>query len=318
MPWLVLAACLALGAFLRLRGLGGQIPFDDEWHGLDFALSRDLGFLFTHFSRAGANSVPINLYLRALLKSFGWTEMSIALPSLLAGIGLLWVFPRWVWRRFGAVTGTVVAILLAIAPFLVFYSRVARAYSVVLLLECLALIALCEWLSTGRRRHAVGLVVFGALAIWVHASTLPALIAAVTAAVGYRWLSFRRAPTAPAPLVWHVLLAGLGMLALAGALWLPALRTPMPEIWHASGQVSIRTFLGTCELLSGTAFVPLQVVYLVVALAGLVLAWRSSRQDLLILGAAVGGGLFAVLAARPTPAESPACSFATCCLRICS
>jgi len=294
-----LVACLVFGAFLRLRGLGLQIPMDDEWHGLDFALSRDFWFLFTHFSRAGANSVPFNLYLRALLKSFGWTEISIALPSLLAGIGLLWVFPRWVWRRFGAVAGAVTAALLAIAPFLVFYSRVARAYSAVLLLECLALIALCEWLHTARRRHVVGLVVFGALAIWVHASALPALVAAVAAAAGHRWLRAPRAPAPLVPLAWHVLLAGLGMLGLAGALWFPALRTPMPEIWHASGQVSTHTFLDACQIFIGTAFAPLQIVYLVVALMGLVIASRIARQELLILGAAAGGSLFALLGARP-------------------
>ncbi len=298
-PWLVLLACLVFGAFFRLRGLGGQIPMDDEWHALDFALSRDLWFLFTHFSRAGANSVPYNLYLRALLKSFGWTEVSIALPSLLAGMGLVWVFPRWVWRRFGAVAGVVAAALLAIAPFLVFYSRTARAYSVVLLLEGLALVALCEWLHTARRRHAVGLVVFGGLAMWVHASALPALLAAVSVAAGHRWLRARRTSAVLDPLAWHVLLAGLGMLALAGALWVPALRTPMPEIWHPSGQISARTFLGAWELLSGTAFVPLQLLYAAIALAGLVLAARRARQEVLVLSAAVVGALFVVLAARP-------------------
>jgi hypothetical protein len=300
MRWAVLVAGVVLGAFLRLHGLSAQIPMDDEWHGLDFALSRDSWFLFTHFSRAGANSIPFNLYLRGLLCSYGWTEVSIALPSLLAGIGLLWVFPRWVWRRFGAVAGSVTAALLAIAPFLIFYSRVARAYSAVLLLESLALIAVCEWLHTARRRHAVGLVVFGAFAIWVHASALPSLVAAVSVAVGHRWLRSRRALAPLVPRAWHVALAGLGMLALTGVLWLPALRTPMPEIWHAAGQVSAGTFSGMGELLSGTAFVPIQMVYLLIVLAGLVV-WgaRSSRRELLILGTAVGGSLLAVLAARP-------------------
>ncbi len=297
--WLVLPACLVVGTLLRAHGLGDQIPMDDEWHGLDFALSRNFWFLFTHFSRAGANSVPYNLYLRALLKSFGWTEVSIALPSLLAGVGLLWVFPRWVGRRFGTVAGAVSATLLAMAPFLVFYSRVARAYSVVLLLECLALISLCEWLHAARRRHAVGLMVFGGLAIWMHASALPALLAAVLVAAGLRWLCARRASAALVPSAWHVLLAGVGMFALAGALWLPALRTPMPEVWHASGRLSARTFSGAWELLCGTAFVPLQVAYAAIVLTGFVLAARRARQDVLVLGAAVAGALFAVLAARP-------------------
>jgi len=272
---------------------------DDEWHGLDFALSRDLGFLFTHFSRAGANSVPLNLYLRALLHTYGWNEISIALPSLLAGLGLLWVFPRWVWQRFGALAAAVTAALLAMAPFLVFYSRMARAYSAVLLFECLALLALCDWLRTARRRYAVGLVIFGALAIWTHASALSPLVAALAAAVGLRWIRSRGAAVPLLPSARLVVAVGLGMLGLAGALWFPALWTPMPVPWHAPGHLSGRTFLGAIELTSGTDAVSLQVAYAVVALAGVGLAARTARQEILVLGAAVAGSLLLIFVAHP-------------------
>jgi hypothetical protein len=297
-----LAACLALGAYLRLFGLGGQIPIDDEWHGLDFALTHDAWFLFTHFSRAGANSIPFNLYLRAVLESFGWTEWSIALPSLAAGVGLLWVFPRWVWRRFGVVAAVVSAGLLAMSPFLVFHSRAARAYSAVLLLQCLALVALCEWLRTGRWRHVAGLVLFGALAIWTHASALPSLLAAVAAAAGHRFLQSPRATHPHLPRAWQVAVAGLGMLVLAGALWLPALWTPMPVMVLSPARFSLRTISGVIELLSGTDALSLQVVYLVVAMAGVGLAARVAPLEVMVWGAATGGGLLAVLVTRPNVA----------------
>ena len=300
-----LGLCLVLGACLRLRGLGGQIPLDDEWHGLDFALSHDLWFLLNHFSRAGANSVPFNLYLRAALNSFGWTEVSIALPSLVSGLLLLWVFPSWLWRRFGAVAATVAAAGLAISPFLVCYSQVARAYSVLLLLEGLALVALCEWLRCARRRHAVELAVFGALAIWVHASALPAMVAALAAAAGHRWVQSRRADSPLRPSTRQVIVAGLATVGLAGALWLPALRTPMPEVFHPSGHFSMRTFTGAFALVSGTSSVPLQILYLAVVLAGVGLAARVARQELLILGAAIAGSLLAVLAAQPNLSGVP-------------
>jgi len=294
-----LAACLALGAYLRLFGLGGQIPIDDEWHGLDFALTHDAWFLFTHFSRAGANSIPFNLYLRAVLESFGWTEWSIALPSLVAGVGLLWVFPRWVWRRLGAPAAMVSGALLAMAPFLVFYSRAARVYSVVLLLQCLALVALCEWLRVGRRRHVAGFVLFGALAIWAHASALPAMVAATAAAAGHRFLQSRRATDPLLPCAWHVAVAGLGMLALAGALWLPALWTPMPVMPLSPAHFSLRTLMGVIELLSGTDALSLQVAYLVLATAGIWLAARVAPMEVVVWGAATVGGLLAVLLAHP-------------------
>ena len=296
---LVMVLLLLLGALFRLRGLGGQIPIDDEWHGLDFALTRSVWFLFTHFSRAGANSVPFNLYLRTMLDSFGWNEVSIALPSLLAGVALLWIFPRWVSRRFGVGAGAATAALLALSPFLIFYSRVARAYSVVVLLECLSLVALCEWLRTARRRHAIELALYGGLAIWTHASALPPLAAALAAAAGHRWLRSRKARTPALPPAWQVVAAGLATLGLAGALWLPALRTPMPVMWHAPAHFSARTLWGVVELLSGTDAASLQVIYWVLAVTGVVLAARSARQEMVVLGAAAAGCLFAVLLTRP-------------------
>jgi len=298
-----LGACLALGIVLRVFRVGAQIPLDDEWHGLDFALSRDGWFLFTHFSRAGANSIPFNLYLRALLVTVGWTEWTMALPSILAGIGLVWVFPRWVWRRFGPGPAWVTAALLAMAPFLVYYSRVARAYAVVLLLECLALVALCEWLRTARWRRAAEVVIFGALAIWVHASALPALLTAVAAAAGHTWLRARRAPGSVAPRPLHVAGAGLAMVVLAGALWLPALVTPMPVMALTSAHFSMRTFTGVCALLSGTAWVPLQVVYFAALVGGIVLVFKRAPQELAVLGGATAGCLGAVLVSRPNCGE---------------
>jgi hypothetical protein len=53
----VLVPCVLVGAYLRVRGISSQLPMDDEWHGLDFVLTRDAWLLLTHFSRAGANIV---------------------------------------------------------------------------------------------------------------------------------------------------------------------------------------------------------------------------------------------------------------------
>ena len=294
-----LFACTVIGAYLRVRGIAGQIPLDDEWHGLDFALTRDAWFLFTHFSRAGANSAPFNLCLRALLVSVGWTEITIALPSLVAGVALLWVFPRWVWRRFGAEAALVSAALLAIAPFLVFYSRTARAYSALLLLECLALIGLCDWLRDRRKRHGVALVVFGALAIWTHASALAPMLGAVAAVAFHRARLGRRTGATPALGARQVATAGLAMSALAGALWLPALLHPLPSPVHGPAHFSLGTAAGALELWSGSSHWPVQVLWALVALSGLGLAFRVAREEILLFAAAIGGGLLVVLLTRP-------------------
>jgi hypothetical protein len=295
----LILACVIIGAILRIRGIDSQIPIDDEWHGLDFALTRDLWFLFTHFSRAGANSVPFNLCLRTLLVTVGFSELTIALPSLIAGIALLWIFPRWIRRRFGGEAAVVAAALLAIAPFLIFYSRTARSYSILLLFECLALLGLIQWLHSAKRRHAIAWVGFGALAIWMHLSALAPLLCAFVAAAAYRVGLARRSPTPVVPRAWHVVLAGLSMLALAGALWLPALLHPLPMPGLASGHITWRTFTGLAEIISGSSTWPLQLVFWFSALAGIRLATRIAGEEVLTLVAAVLGGLMVVLLTHP-------------------
>jgi hypothetical protein len=296
---LLLLACVVLAAVLRARGLSTQIPIDDEWHGLDVALSRDAWFLFTHFSRAGANSVPFNLCLRGLLVSVGWSEVTIALPSLLAGVALVWSFPRWVRRRFGAEAAVISAAWLAIAPFLVFYSRTARCYSLLLLCESLALVALGEWLRQAQRRARTAFVVWGALAIWLHATALPPLLGAVGVAVGLRCRRSPRGAAPPAPRARQVALAGLAMVALAGALWLPALVHALPSPVHGAARFSLRTFTGMLELWSGTATVALQIVWALTALLGLARLARIAYEQVALWIAALGAGAIAVLVTRP-------------------
>jgi hypothetical protein len=295
---IVLAFIAALGAWLRMHDLGRQIPIDDEWHGLDFALSRDAWFLLTHFSRAGANSVPYNVYLRVLLSSAGWSETTIVLPSLLGGIALLWFFPNWVWRRFGVMSGIVAAVALAISPFLVFYSRVARAYSAQLFFQTIAIVALAEWLRDGRRRDAILFTGSAALAIWMHAMALPALVTAAAVAALLCWRRLRQVPE-PRPPLRATVTAGLGMLALSGLLWLPALLSPMPEVFHPSGRLALAALPAAWQLVCGTASSPLAVLCLLLFLSGVLLALRQRRREVLLLVSAVAGCVLSVIVARP-------------------
>jgi hypothetical protein len=294
--------CVLVGAFLRVRGISWQIPIDDEWHGLDFALTRDAWFLLTHFSRAGANSVAFNVCLRGLLVTLGWSEITIVLPSLLAGVALLWFFPSWIRRRFGAEAAVVSAALLAIAPFLIAYSRTARVYSALLLFECLALVALAEWLRTAERRHAVVWVGFGALSIWSHLTALPLLFAAVATAAARRAWLHRKGATPEGPRARDLLVASAIMLALAGALWLPPLLHALPSPVHGAAHFSVSTFVGLTPLLCGTARLPVQIVVGLVALLGMGLAARAAREEMLLFAAALAGVLLVVVATRTNSA----------------
>jgi hypothetical protein len=298
----VLLLLVAFGACLRLWHLGSQIPLDDEWHAIAYVLDHDFGFLLGRATRLGANSVPHNLYLRAALRSVGLSEWSVALPSLVAGILLLWHYPRWVRQRFGAEAALLSGAVLALAPFLIFYSRFARPYAPLLLLEFLAIASLGNWLRTGQRRPAVAAAAFGVCAIWVHATALPPLLAAWTVAGLLQWRQHRQAePCGPGPK--QVAKVGCILFALAGSLttfWYIRQANPAGG---AASPYSGRTFLALVQLLCGTSSAVVQVLFVGLALSGLVLAARRAPREVSLFGAAAVAAVAAVLVGHPLQSE---------------
>jgi hypothetical protein len=299
---LILSAILAVGAWLRLWRLGSQIPFDDEWHAISYVVDHDLGYLLTHFTRLGANSVPHNLYLRLAHQTIGLSEWSIAFPSLLCGLLLLWFFPRWVWERCGASAGVVSGVMLALSPFLIFYSRFARPYAPLLLVEFLAVTSLLGWAATGRKRQRALAVGFGALAMWIHVTAIPPLFAAWTAACLLQRRAHRRQASAgPSP--GKLLTAGLVMLAAAFLLMLPSLLragNPSPD---ATEPFTLHTADALSQLLLGSSQLGPRLLLASATSFGLWLAARKLPAELAVLGAAALAAVVTVLVAHPNQSE---------------
>ena len=297
--WTILVLLLALGAYLRLWHLGSQIPFDDEWHAIDYVLDHDLWSLLGRYTRLGANSVPQNVYLRLTLRTVGLSEWSLVLPSLVAGLLFVWCYPRWVRARFGSEAGLLAAAVVALAPFLIFYSRFARPYGPLLLLEFLAIAKLGDWLRTGRQRAAIASVAFGVGAIWVHATALPPLLVAWLLAGLWQWR--RQKPSEPGP--QSVAKAALVLFAIAGSLtafWQlrqanPARGADVPFTW--------RTWSALLQLLTGSSSIRVQVLVLGLVAAGLVVAARRAPRELGLFGGAALGSAAAVVSIHPLQAE---------------
>jgi hypothetical protein len=299
---LVLLAMLAAGAYLRLWHIAGQIPFDDEWHAISFVVDHDHGYLLTHSTRVGANSVPQNLYLRLAFQTIGLSEWSIVLPSLAAGILLLWYYPRWVWDRLGACAGILSGVLLALAPFLIFYSRTTRPYAPLLLLEFLAITHLIEWARAARRYHAISAVALGALATWVHITAVPPLLAAWTAAYLLQRRE-HRLDQSRGPSPGRILATGFAMLAAACLLTLPALVREANPAANAYSPFSLRTADTVSQLVCGSPLVGLRVVLGASALLGLFLAAREVPRELAVLASAAVASIATVLIAHPLQSE---------------
>ena len=90
--WTLILLSLIVGTVLRLYLISSQILIDDEWHGLNYVIGRSFLYVFTNHG-LGANSIPMNLYCWFLLKTFGWSELLLRTPIIIAGILSLVDFP---------------------------------------------------------------------------------------------------------------------------------------------------------------------------------------------------------------------------------
>lgn len=220
-PWLLLGcAALAIGVALRSFELSEQIVLEDELVSVQALRVFSYEGIASRFDHA-YYSIPHTLLLKAIAEWIGLDELTLRLPSLLAGLALLGAGAWLVWRRFGPDVSAIFALLLAISPLLVLYSRVARAYGIAIALVFFALLALARWLEEPQRlRHALGYVGFGVAAIWFHQLTAPALLAPLATAALFAALAARpgrRLAQLSAPL-----LLGAALVVLSAALlWNP-------------------------------------------------------------------------------------------------
>lgn len=137
---LVLASC-ALAFAIRLTGIDRQSLWRDESDSLVFA-TRNLGALLDSFVTPGENAPLYFLALRPWVALAGDSEFVLRLPSALAGAALPAVGAVLGWRVAGPRAGVLVALLLAVTPYLGWYGQEARVYTLYVLLFGLYLLGL--------------------------------------------------------------------------------------------------------------------------------------------------------------------------------
>jgi hypothetical protein len=163
-----LALATLLGAWLRLHGLGDQVVQDDEWHAIHKLMASGYADIFRSFGMAD-HSIPLTLLYKAMAESVGLTEINLRIVQVFAGLALIPVAAAIAWQVSASRAATVLcAFLVAGAPFLVLYSRIARPYAITTLLVVLAVAALWRWRETRRRGLAAAVCILTALSAWLH------------------------------------------------------------------------------------------------------------------------------------------------------
>jgi hypothetical protein len=308
--FIVIMGCVfAAGACLRLHNLSSQILLDDEWLGLNAVIGKSWLEVLTKFNPVDNTSLPYDIYTLALLRGFGWSEFTLRLPVIVAGLLSLVVLPLLVRNVLQERVALIFACLLAIAPFLIFYSRYARAYAFVALCCFSALLLFHQWLTTGKLRYAAGFIVAGAFSISAHLFSMIAVLAPLGTAIGIALVNrsaeasaLRRQIVVP---LRHLVIAALLLAALLVPLCLPVLRESAKLPW-GRGNMTLEAVWNAATLLSGTVNGPLNALFYLLFLAGFALLFQQNRLLGWTFLSAIGAYPVVFLASRPAGLDTGA------------
>jgi mannosyltransferase len=180
----VIPVVLTLLAFgLRVNRLGYQSLWRDEVDALHFA-TQPLPALMAMFTSNGQNGPFFFLVLRGWLALVGQSEFALRFLSACCGALAVAVSYRLVVRLGGRSAAAVTALLMALAPYLVWYGQEAKMYALLTFLVPLQFWLLLLAIETRRLRYWVLLWATTGLAVYTH------LLAALVIPVQLVWILF--------------------------------------------------------------------------------------------------------------------------------
>jgi hypothetical protein len=276
LPFVLVAAIAVIGLLLRIPSFDGSL-FEDELATYFIVTGHSLGSVLDLVRSDQEVTPPLFFILAWLAKGFGDPTQGLKLISLIAGVAaipLTYLLGLWtVGRR----AGLVAAGLVALSPFLIFYSTEARAYELMLLMGLLSTLSLLRALHTGRARWWIGYGASSCAAIYTHYAVVFLLMAQ------FAWALWARRDA------WRPLIAANVGAAIAYIPWLPGLQedrsapTNLLNLLHPFSLHTVGSDLQTWAI--GTANLPVGSVP------------GDIARTLAVAGGAVGiAGLFVTLA----------------------
>ncbi len=265
-------AAIAVGAFLRLSQITAQVLVGDEWHPVHQLTYYSLKHIATSFGNADY-SIPLVLYYWPQMKHFGVSELSLRLPMIVAGLLTLIAFPLALRNRIDDRTVAIFALLLAISPFVISYSRIGRPYAITLL----GIFAAFWCLERALRERGVAWKYAAAYAtlcgavVWAHAICGPMLVAPL---IALWWVRFGGSGLAWRPLI--------GLTALTGATMALAVLPPLlgdpAALAGKSGvdSITLETVYGAMFLWFGTGSTWVLAICTLFAVIGGPVIWRAT------------------------------------------
>ncbi|MGB9911197.1 MAG: glycosyltransferase family 39 protein [Microgenomates group bacterium] len=143
--WIFLILCFSL--IFRLINLNQSLWLDEAISAL---VARDLMLreIISNFSKGDFHPPAYYLLLHFWGKIFGWSEMSIRIPSVLFGIGTIYL----IYKIGGKNWGLISALFLATSQFHIYYSQEARMYAMACFLATFSMYWWIKILKNAKRK----------------------------------------------------------------------------------------------------------------------------------------------------------------------
>lgn len=273
--WSLLLAIFVAGSAIRLYRIADQVLIDDEWHALNAVQHHDFAWIFTHFGDSD-HSIPLALLYELQYQLVGLNEVLMRWPMLLAGCIAILILPHLLRHWLNRPERLVLAALLAISPLLIYYSRFARPYALLAVLEPAALLMAWHWWNNSQLKYGLAWVLLAALSAWLN---MPALILVTAPFAWFGFLSVKNAlKTGDWSSLQRLTAIGAVMLFLLAGLLGPPINTQAGAIMSKAGQhfINMETLPWALSLASGSGHV---WVYAPVGLLSVLGAVTLYRRD---------------------------------------
>src|SRR5437867_7339048 len=179
-------ACVLLsvlvGTFLRVWRAGSPLLFQDELFAVAAAADLRYTYILTHFGFFD-HCIPLSLYAKLLTATVGLDEWTLRLPGMGAGIAALFLVAVIGWRVLDRGAAVLLVASFAGSPYIVYLTREARPYPIVMLLVGLACLLVFSWMRNAGRSRLLAAAACAALALWFHPVVLPSIAILALASV---------------------------------------------------------------------------------------------------------------------------------------